>query len=206
MFRNINRVFVFIATAVFFHCCIIHQQVDAVIIQIFRDIFSSIFGVFRSNSNIDLRQVMLIVDNNMNERRAVKLHLVIVYEPALFSALTRMKSTEYFRTVKQITRDNPEQLEIFKWTLEARTSVGPWTDINYNTNPLTPAGGIIFASYNTLGEHRIVIPQTAQKLQIQLNRNTFYINRPSDNRANSSPQTKFDPMVTKPANRRRGRG
>jgi hypothetical protein len=142
---------------------------------------SSFFGeMFASKGGLALEEVMLSVDENMNNRGAVKLHIVIVYEKELVTELMKMSAEEYFRHIKQLIKDHPDKMKIFEWELVAKKRIMPWKKLDYPADDMTPLAGIIFAKYHDSGEHRERIPANCEKIKIIFESDNFRIECPSD--------------------------
>jgi hypothetical protein len=107
---------------------------------------SSFGGIFSSKGSVALEQVMFVLDEDMNEKGATKVHLVIVYEKELLGELKKMSASAYFSAVKQLTKDHPDKMKVFEWTFVAKKRVTKWIDVPHNTSFLTPLGGFIFAN------------------------------------------------------------
>ncbi|GHU13786.1 hypothetical protein FACS189449_09590 [Alphaproteobacteria bacterium] len=150
-------------------------------------------GVFSSKEKVNLEQVMFSVDENMNNHGAVKVHLVIVYgEPELVGELSKMSAREYFRNAKQLKKDHPDKIKIFKWEIKAERKLSPWVPIKHNTSELTPLKGFIFASYDSIGEHRAIIPPYCKKMKILMKEKEFEIEQSDDEKQESEKDDEDD--------------
>jgi hypothetical protein len=143
---------------------------------------NSFLGKFFSGKvELELEQVMLVIDDDMNHKSAVKLHIVVVYEQELIGELRKMSSNQYFSSIKQISKDHPDKIKVFEWKLVAKKRITKWIALPHNTKFLTPLAGFVFASYSSPGEHRAVIPSSWDKMKILLGKNEFEIKRDSAN-------------------------
>jgi hypothetical protein len=135
--------------------------------------------IFASKGGLALEEVMLSVEENMNNRSAVKLHIVIVYEKELETELMKMSAEEYFRHIKQLIKDHPDKMKIFEWELVAKKRITSWKKLDYPTDNMTPLAGIIFAKYYGPGDHRERIPATCEKIKIIFESDNFRLECPS---------------------------
>ncbi|MDR0968223.1 MAG: hypothetical protein LBL99_01135 [Holosporaceae bacterium] len=136
----------------------------------------SIFGDFFSpKGGLILEEVMLSIDENMNDRGAVKVHLVVVYEHELVEELMKMSSDEYFRGVDQMIKDYPDKMKIFEWELVAKKRVMPWKKVEYPTDHMIPLAGFVFAKYSSSGKHRATIPPSYKKVKITFEKKNFRV-------------------------------
>lgn len=130
-------------------------------------------GIFSSKGKVALEQVMFVVDEDMNEKGAVKVHLVIVYEKELLAELKKMSASAYFSGVKQLTKDHPDKMKVFEWTFVAKKRVTKWIDVPHDTSFLTPLGGFIFANYTSPGDHRASMPEACKKMKVHFQKKEF---------------------------------
>jgi hypothetical protein len=131
--------------------------------------------IFSPKGGIALEEVMLSVEEDMNNRGAVKLHIAIVYEKELMEELKKMSAEEYFRQVTQLVKDHPDKVKIYEWELVAKKRISPWLKIDYPTDHMQPLAGYVFAKYSGSGEHREKIPSSAEKIKIICEKNNFHI-------------------------------
>jgi hypothetical protein len=142
---------------------------------------SSFFSkIFASKGGLALEEVMLSVEENMNNRGAVKLHIAIVYEKELVIELMKMSAEEYFRHIKQLIKDHPDKMKIFEWELVAKKRITSWKKLDYPTDDMTPLAGIIFAKYHGPGVHRERIPASCEKIKIIFESDNFRVECPSN--------------------------
>lgn len=133
-------------------------------------------SLFSSESGVKLEEVMLSIDEDMNRRGAVKMHIVIVYEEELSHALTKLSARQYFRSIEQLKKDFPDKMHIFAWELIAKKRLTPWIKIDkYPKDHMTPIAGYIFVDYSTAGDHRAKIPPSKKKIRIILAKDEFHI-------------------------------
>lgn len=137
--------------------------------------FFDVGGIFAPKPNLSLEKVMFLVDDDMNEKGATKVHLVVVYERELLNELKKMSASSYFNSVKQLVKDHPDKMKIFQWTFVAKKRITKWIDIPYDASFLDPLGGLIFANYNSPGEHRASVPKTCKTMKVKLQKKEFQI-------------------------------
>jgi hypothetical protein len=131
--------------------------------------------IFSPKGGIRLKKVTLSIEKNMNNNGAVRLHLVIVYDPELMAELKKMSSDEYFRRVDQLVKDYPDKVKIMEWQLPAKERTIPLKEIEYPYSHILPLAAYVFASYSTLGEHRGRMPNACKNAKIVLGKNSFSI-------------------------------
>lgn len=142
--------------------------------------------VLKSEEKIELEEVMFSISDDMNQKGAIKLHIVIVFDKELIGELKRLSSKQYFRDAEQFKKDNPDKLKIFQWQLVAKKRVTKWIKVPYESDFMPVEGGFIFAKYDTVGEHRALIPKACKKLKIMFERDDFRIKQadePTDDAA-----------------------
>ncbi|MDR2645963.1 MAG: hypothetical protein LBC04_02190 [Holosporaceae bacterium] len=140
---------------------------------------SSFFGeIFSSKGGLALEEVMLSVEENMNNNGAVKMHIVIVYEKELLEELMKMSAEEYFRHIKQLTKDHPDKMKIFEWELVAKKRIMPWKKLDYPADNMTPLAGIIFAKYHGTEVYRERISADCEKIKITFESDNFHVECP----------------------------
>lgn len=160
-------------------------------------LIGEISSAFSNKGEIELEEVMLSINDDMNEKGAVKLHIIIIFEKELLGELKRMSSREYFRNVEQLTKDNPDKIKVFQWELVAKKRITKWIKVPYESDFMTPVGGIIFANYNTIGEHRALIPTACKKLKITLEKDDFKVQQADQPTSSPSTTNKSPPFPTK---------
>lgn len=142
--------------------------------------FFNVGGVFSSKGSVVLEQVMFVVEDDMNEKGAVKMHLVIVYEKELLGELKKMSSSTYFSTVKQMSKDHPDKMKVFEWTFVAKKRITKWIDVPHDSSFLTPLGGFVFAKYTSPGDHRASIPESCKKMKVLMQKKEFKLVQVND--------------------------
>jgi hypothetical protein len=130
---------------------------------------------FAPRGGTALEEVMLSTEEDMNDRGAVKMHIIIVYEEELAEELMKMSADNYFRSVDQLVKDHPDKIKIFEWELVAKKRITPWQKIEYPADHMTPVAGYIFAKYSGIGEYRARIPQSYKRIKIIFERKNFRI-------------------------------
>ncbi|MDR3180112.1 MAG: hypothetical protein LBT70_04425 [Holosporaceae bacterium] len=148
--------------------------------------FFGLGSAFSSKEKVNIEAVMFCIEENMNNNGAVKVHLVIVYdEKELVGEFSKMTAREYFRSIKQLKKDHPDKMKIFKWEFKAEKKMSPWVPIKHNTSELTPLKGFVFASYDSIGEHRAIIPSFCKKMKITMKEKEFEIEQADDEKKES---------------------
>ena len=166
-------------------------------------------GAFSAEGNLVIKQVMFVIDEDVNQNAAVKIHIVIVYEKELITALKVMPASRYFTAVEQLKKDHPDKIKVFEWTFVAKKRITAWIDIPYDDSFLTPLGGFVFINYDqrvSPGENRAVIPKSWKKMKINCRRSSFDVvqdseSAPSTSKASPAPTVSPSPSVpsTSPA-------
>ncbi|GHU19972.1 hypothetical protein FACS189472_10540 [Alphaproteobacteria bacterium] len=164
-----------IITAIFFIIILLRNEFAFALGAIIDPVLSLIKETVSSEETLSLKKVMFSIEENMNNRGAVKFHLVIAYEQELAGELSKMSAKEYFRNAEQFKKDHPDKIKIFKWEIKAEKKLSSWIPIKHNTTELTPIKGFLFASYDSIGDHRIVIPPSCEKMKILLKEKEFEI-------------------------------
>lgn len=137
---------------------------------------SSLFGgLFASNNGISLEEIMFSVEEDMNDRGAVKVHVVIVYNKELAEELSKMSANHYFQCIDQLIKDHPDRIKIFEWELVAKKRIFPWKEIKYPRDHMDPLYGFIFAKYSGSGEYRAKIPPSYKKVKVTFEKKNFRI-------------------------------
>jgi hypothetical protein len=145
-------------------------------LKILTDKNDSMFGnFFASKGGITLEEIMLSTEEDMNDRGAVKVHMIVVYEQELAEELTKMSADHYFHSVDQLVKDHPDKIKIFEWELVAKKRITPWQKIEYPSDHMTPLAGYIFARYSGIGEYRAKIPPSYKKVKVTFERKNFRV-------------------------------
>lgn len=133
-------------------------------------------GSFWGNSNeeLSLEEIMIITKAEMNNRGAMKAHLVIVYDKDLKQELSALTASRYFEMVDQLIKDHPDTLKIYSWDLIAEDRIRPWQKIDTLRATLTPVGGFIFADYHGVGVYRAKVPNY-EKIKVTFGQSDFSI-------------------------------
>ena len=131
--------------------------------------------LFASKGGIALEKVMFLIEEDMNNHGAVRLHIVVVYDEELMAELKKMSANEYFHQLEQLTKDHPDKMKIFEWEFAAKKRITPWITIEYPADHMTPLAAFIFAKYSGTGEHRARIPTSSKKAKIKLDKDVFQV-------------------------------
>jgi hypothetical protein len=111
---------------------------------------------FESSSKLNLEKVMFDIDGDVNNKAAIEVHIVIVYEEksgekiGLAHSLKNTNSSTYFSKdfIDQLKKDNPDKLVIYKFTFVAEPRITNWEEIKYENNHMIPVCGLVFANYS----------------------------------------------------------
>ncbi|MDR2158046.1 MAG: hypothetical protein LBO02_01875 [Holosporaceae bacterium] len=136
---------------------------------------SKIGDFFSAKGGLILEEIMLSVEEDMNDRGAIKVHLAIVYEKELVGELMKMSAHHYFSSVDQLIKDYPDKIKIFEWELVAKKRIIPWAKVEYPIDHMIPLAGYIFAKYSGSGEHRARIPPTYKKVKVIFEKKSFRV-------------------------------
>ncbi|MDR1982460.1 MAG: hypothetical protein LBQ08_01515 [Holosporaceae bacterium] len=136
---------------------------------------SMLSDFFAPKGGVTLEEVMLSTEEDMNDRGAVKVHMIVVYEQELVEELMKMSAYHYFRSIDQLIKDHPDKIKIFEWELVAKKRITPWQKVEYPSDHMTPLAGYIFAKYSGTGEYRAKIPPSYKKVKITFERKNFRV-------------------------------
>ncbi|MDR2781791.1 MAG: hypothetical protein LBB21_05075 [Holosporaceae bacterium] len=141
--------------------------------------------LFAPKGGVAMKEVMLVIEENMNNNGAVKLHIIIVYDEEVDGELKKMSAYQYFRRVDQLIKDHPDKLKIFEWELVAKERIIPWVKVEYPNNHMLPIVAYVFAKYSGSGEYRAKIPPSYKKVKITLKKENFHIDYEDKENKNS---------------------
>lgn len=60
------------------------------------------FSSLLASDGLAMEEIMIVTEEDMNNRGAMKIHVVIPYERELYRELSKMSAHEYFRSVDQL--------------------------------------------------------------------------------------------------------
>ena len=159
------------------------------------DLSPTNFGnMLSSKKQITLEEIVFSVEEDLNNRGAVRVHLVLVYTKELKERFTSLDSRKYFEDFEQIIKDNPDKIKILEWKICAERRTFSWKKSDESAFA-PPKAAFVFVSYNTLGnsnytnnsnytyggnEHRAVVPINCKKIKIILEREDFKLKRVKD--------------------------
>ncbi|MBL0942312.1 MAG: hypothetical protein IBJ00_06290 [Alphaproteobacteria bacterium] len=125
---------------------------------------------------LSISSVKLVVDQDANDNSATAVDLVAIYKKELLEALQKMKAKDYFKAREQILRDYPEMVKIYHWEVVPGQFIGPQllSLCSFGLTSSCPIGGMVFASYERPGEHRIRLV-SMDSIQIHLAKTQFFI-------------------------------
>ena len=121
--------------------------------------------------NVWVDSVDITVDRDANNDSATSIDLVFLFKKELVDEVSKLTSHDYYRRVDQLVRDNPKLIQIVRWEL-APGQYLPNEKIKGVEG--TPLAGIIFASYSTPGDHRVILG-LQRNLDIHLMANDFFV-------------------------------
>jgi type VI secretion system protein len=96
-------------------------------------------------------QMEVAVSPQLNGNAPVAVEVVVFYEKAVFQQASALTARQWFQQREQILRDNPKQIDAWKWEWVPAQEV-PAQTLNFR---LGAAGALIFADYFEPGEHRV---------------------------------------------------
>ncbi|MDR2724125.1 MAG: hypothetical protein LBB25_02890 [Holosporaceae bacterium] len=136
----------------------------------------SIFSKFFSpKKGLLLEKVTISTEDDMNNHAAVKFHIVIIYDQELLDELKKMSASEYFHTIIQLVRDNPDKMKIFEWQLSAQKRKLPASELEYEDSNMVPLAAIAYGNYGSPGAHRVTVPPTAKSIRVSFEKQDFRV-------------------------------
>jgi hypothetical protein len=123
------------------------------------------------NPNVYLENITIVTDQNLNNNTATALDLVLIYDANLLGQVVAMNATDYFIKKKQLMKDNPKLIDVMPFEL-VPGQVLP--DLEVTLSRLNAEGAILFAGYQTLGDHRLKIGRQ-KTLLIKMQQEDFII-------------------------------
>lgn len=153
---------VFVVLLLFFMLNVSHSLISSAIPGIVggmakdKGFFSSITSIFSDNI---LKEITVVTEEDMNDRGALKMHIVVIFEKeegdakVLYSELSKMSASQYFSSIKQLLKDHPDKMVIRELELIAEKRVIPPISIQSAEN-MNAIAILIFADYSSSGEHR----------------------------------------------------
>jgi hypothetical protein len=136
---------------------------------------SMLGDVFASKEGVTLEKIRISTEEDMNSKGAVRVHIVIVYDQEVAGILKNMASSEYFKRVDQLIRDNQDKMKIFEITLVAKKRNVPIENLKYPIDHMTPVACYIFVNYSSPGEHRAKIPDSWEGINISFEKDDFHV-------------------------------
>jgi type VI secretion system protein len=113
----------------------------------------------------NLKFISISTTPKLNERSAIKLDLVVVYNEQLFEKLQGLSSEAYYKAIPQIRRDNDTLVDIWRWEMVPNQFLNRYTPVF----PYSKAWGVLFfAKYKTPGVHRAGIGSKIENVEIVL--------------------------------------
>ena len=134
-------------------------------------------SLLEKKPEINLEQITFSVDDDMNNRGAVRLHLVLVYKDNLKEELQKWTSREYFHQAEQLKKDNPDNIKILQWELKAEKQLFDWKKKESESDFKPPKFALVFVEYSGEGIHRATVPVNCKKMKLMLQRDDFKLER-----------------------------
>lgn len=138
---------------------------------IFLAFFLSGCNTLSKLQNVWVDTVSISVDEDANNRSATAIDLVFFFKKELMDDVAKLSSHDYFKKMEQLVRDNPKIIQIVRWELAPGQSV---LGDKIQGIQGTPIGAMIFASYTTPGDHRIMLG-LERNIQINLKANDLFV-------------------------------
>jgi hypothetical protein len=154
------------------------------------DSFFGLGNILSPKRKVAIEEVMLEVEENMNNNAAVKVHIVIIYDPELVRELMKLSSYQYFRDIEQLVKDYPDKIKIYEWELVAKKRLIPWAKLEYPDEHMEPLAGFIFAGYSGNRQYRAKIPPTFKKVKIILKKDDFSVDYEDKSNKNNEDDEK----------------
>jgi type VI secretion system protein len=127
---------------------------------------------FLGNVGVFLEKITIVSEPKMNQDSATPLDIVIVYDPNLLEQLLKMSASDYFIKKNQLLKDNPSMMEAISFEVVPTQVI---SDIEVKLSHPNAEGAIVFANYNSPGDHRfkmgrqqtILIRMKAEEIAIE---------------------------------------
>lgn len=116
-----------------------------------------------STAKVWLEKVQFRCDDDMNDNSPLTVHLLILYKQDVYDTLAKTTAEDYFKQAEQLKKDNPNQIDFIKWELVPGQSKEEQT---ITPTRMDGVGALIFARYNSPGDHRVAI---SDERQVRLN-------------------------------------
>ncbi|HLD95637.1 MAG TPA: hypothetical protein VI959_03245 [Alphaproteobacteria bacterium] len=116
-----------------------------------------------SMARVWLQNVRFNVDDKLNNDAPVTVHVVIPYREDLLAVLLKMPASKYFQAYDQLKKDSADMLDVFSVEVVPGQRL---KDLDIKPSKANGLGVLIFARYNTDGDHRMLL---AEERHILLN-------------------------------------
>lgn len=103
-----------------------------------------------------VRTIKLSAAVDANNNTVIPADLVIVYDQMVFAEIMKLSASKYFETKLALQRDHSANLQIISWEIVPGQST-PTEDVSFSHD--SPVGAVLFANYDTPGDHRIRLTQ-----------------------------------------------
>lgn len=124
-----------------------------------------------TSSSVWLHTVKFDQTDDVNNKAAVTVDVLVFYEKKLFEKILKLPSDKYFDQKEQLQKDYPTEMDVFSFEVipGQRTH-----DQHVETSRASGVGCIVFAHYTTPGAHRVVVgPNDA--ILIELDKKDFKV-------------------------------
>lgn len=134
------------------------------------EVVGSAKSILTPEGEVEVENIVFSVDEDMNQRGAVTVYLVVCYDRVLFNALRGDSADQFKRRVDDYINDYTDKIVILKWNICAKKYLSEKVYIgrHYVKSDMAPVGGFIFVTYSTPGVHRYVIPSSWKDILIHL--------------------------------------
>lgn len=136
---------------------------------------TSVKRFFIKEETLKLKKAMVVVCKSANRNRAIRMHIVVVFDKELFKELSKKKASEYFKIYHQLAENYDDRIRIFQFPIPSREYIFRPQAINYEIPDLLPEGALVFANYCTPGDHRIKLKNDQENVKIILEKNGFKV-------------------------------
>ena len=130
------------------------QQNKSAVIIICSVLFLAGCDTLSKLQNVWLDSVTLVMDQDANNDSATSIDLVFFLKQDLMDKVAKMTAFEYYNSVEQLVKDNPKMIQIVRWELAPGQSK---LDEKIEGIEGSPLGAIVFASYTSPGDHRVIL-------------------------------------------------
>ncbi len=134
-------------------------------------IITNLYGdgvLFGGGHKIEFRRI----SEDLNNNYPVAVELIVVYNRDLESELAELTARQWFDSREQYLRDfSKADLETFRWEWTPGQTAST-QDFRYRRGA---RAALVFASYASPGEHRVIVDAPNRSLKVTLNDNDFVV-------------------------------